>query len=203
MRDALASPVLFRVTPHPAFGGGLATLSLRPTVMRSGLLFELFHFDQMPTAPSAGKCESNTPLHRAGLRPGDVTLVNPRPQDMPAALASGSIDAYDSWEPFIANGKKALGADAHELPTAGVYAETFNIVVGQAWLQKHHVAATALLRSPLEAEQWLKAHPGDAVTTIATATRMPRDDLAAIWHDYVFGLTLDARTVDTLRHHAE
>lgn len=32
---------------------------------------------------------------------------------------------------------------------------------------------------------------------------MPRDDLAPIWHDYVFELTLDTRTPDTLRHHAE
>jgi len=146
---------------------------------------------------------TNTLLQRAGLTPGDVTLVNLRPQDMPAALASGSIDAYDSWEPFISNGKKALGAAARELPAAGVYAETFNIVVEQSWLQAHHTAAVAFLRSLLEAQQWLKAHPDDAITTIAAATRMPRDDLAGIWHDYVFDLTLDARTLDTLRHHAQ
>jgi NitT/TauT family transport system substrate-binding protein len=146
---------------------------------------------------------TNTLLRRAGLEPSDVTLVNLRPQDMPAALANGSIDAYDSWEPFIWNGKKALGAGARELPTQGVYAETFNIVVGQAWLQAHPVAAKNFLRSLLEAEQWLKTHPDDAITTIASATRMPRDDLAAIRHDYVFELTLDTRTLDTLRRHAE
>lgn len=146
---------------------------------------------------------THTLLRRAGLKPGDVTLVNLRPQDMPAALANGSIDAYDSWEPFIWNGKKALGADARELLTQGVYAETFNIVVEQTWLQAHRTAATEFLHSLLEAEQWLKAHPDDAIATIALATRMPRDDLAAIWHDYTFELALDTRTLDTLRRHAE
>jgi ABC-type nitrate/sulfonate/bicarbonate transport system substrate-binding protein len=142
-------------------------------------------------------------LKRAGLTPAQVQLVNLRPQDMPAALAAGSIDAYDSWEPFISNGKKALGADAKELAAKGVYAETFNLVVEQAYLQAHPATVTAFLRAVLEAEQWLKAHPEDAIMTVAAVTHMQRADLASIWNDYVFELVLDQRTLDTLEHHAQ
>ncbi len=49
----------------------------------------------------------------------DVTLINLRPQDMLPALASGSIDAFDTWEPHVANGKKALGEKAAELEYQG------------------------------------------------------------------------------------
>lgn len=142
-------------------------------------------------------------LKRAGLTPAQVQLVNLRPQDMPAALAGGSIDAYNSWEPFIANGKKALGDDARELPAKGVYAETFNLVGQQSYLQAHPAVVVAFLRSVVEAETWLKAHPEDAITTIAQATHMERADLASIWHDYVFDVVLDQRTLDTLNQHAQ
>jgi ABC-type nitrate/sulfonate/bicarbonate transport system substrate-binding protein len=62
------------------------------------------------TAGTGGEVYTMQLLKAAGLTKDDVTLVNLRPQDMVAALASGSIDAYDTWEPHIYNGKKALGA---------------------------------------------------------------------------------------------
>ena len=41
-----------------------------------------------------------------------MTLVNLRPQEMLPAIAGGSIDAFDTWEPHIANARKALGEGA-------------------------------------------------------------------------------------------
>src|SRR6266436_2760572 len=64
------------------------------------------------TAGTGGEVYTMQLLKAAGLGKDDVTLVNLRPQDMVAALASGSIDAYGTWEPHIANGIKALGAKA-------------------------------------------------------------------------------------------
>lgn len=142
-------------------------------------------------------------LAKAGLKPADVKLVNLRPEDMPAALASNSIDAYDTWEPFITNGQRILGADAAPLDSRGVYAETFNLVAMQGYLSAHQDTVVKFLRATLEAETYLKAHPKEAIKDIAAVTKMPEADLTAIWKDYVFELTLDKRTMDTLQHHAQ
>jgi ABC-type nitrate/sulfonate/bicarbonate transport system substrate-binding protein len=141
-------------------------------------------------------------LKQAGLNAKDVNLVNLRPQDMVAAAASGSIDAYNVWEPFIANGKRVLGDGVQQLDTKGVYSETFNIVTLQSYLQSKPQVAQGFLRALLEAETWLKANPEQAIDIVAKTVGMPRDELAQIWADYVFHLTLDQQVLDTLTAHA-
>src|ERR1700730_5677003 len=87
------------------------------------------------TAGTGGEVYTMELLKAAILGKDDVTLVNLRPQDMVAALSSGSIDAYGTLEPHINNGIKALGVKARPLDTKGIYAETFNIVMMQNYLQ--------------------------------------------------------------------
>jgi NitT/TauT family transport system substrate-binding protein len=154
------------------------------------------------TAGTGGEVYTMQLLKVAGLTKEDITLVNLRPQDMVAALASGSIDAYDTWEPHIHNGKKALGAKAAELDTKGIYAETFNIVVMQDYLQKKPAIATSFLKSLIEAEAWIGANRDEAIKVVAEFVKMPVDDLKPIWDDYVYQVALDDKTLDVLNAHA-
>jgi ABC-type nitrate/sulfonate/bicarbonate transport system substrate-binding protein len=142
-------------------------------------------------------------LKRAKLTKNDVTLVNLRPQDMIAAAASGSIDAYDIWEPFIANGRKALGAKATVLAPKNVYAETFNVVVTDTYQAKNPKLTVAFLRALLDAERWLKANRDDAIALVGKAVGLQPSELAEVWSDYVFELVLDKRTLDVLNDHAQ
>lgn len=155
------------------------------------------------TAGTGGEIYSLTLLKKAGLSKNDVTLVNLRPQDMVAALASNSIDAYNTWEPHITNGKKALGDKVKEIDTKGVYAETFNLVVPEDYLAKNGKTVTSFLKAVLEAEQFLRANREESIGIIATATGMKKEELAEIWNDYVFELVLDERTLSTLKNHAQ
>ena len=71
------------------------------------------------TAGTGSEVYTSTLLKAAGLTPADVTLVNLRPQEMLPAMAAGSIDAFDTWEPHVANARKALGENAVLLDTRG------------------------------------------------------------------------------------
>ena len=154
------------------------------------------------TAGTGGEVYTMELLKKAGLGKDDVTLVNLRPQDMVAALASGSIDAYGTWEPHIANGVKALGPKATPLDTRGIYAETFNIVVMQDYLQKKPEVVRSFLKSLVEAEAWIKANPDEAIKVVAEFAKMPVDDLKPIWADYVYQVALDGQVLDVLNAHA-
>jgi NitT/TauT family transport system substrate-binding protein len=142
-------------------------------------------------------------LKSAGLTAKDVTLINLRPQEMLPALASGSIDAFDTWEPHVANGKKALGEKAVELDTKGVYSETFNIVVMQTYLQSHPEIIEKFLASLIAAEDWMKANPKEAAGLIAKAVGMKEDELQAIWADYIFHVGIGEKQLSALQTHAE
>lgn len=154
------------------------------------------------TAGTGGEVYTGQLLERAGLTPADVTLVNLRPQDMLPAMVAGDIDAFNTWEPHISNGRKALGDAAALIDTAGVYSETFNIVTMQAYLDANPDVADAFLTALIDAEGWMKANRDDAVALVAAAVGMEAADLGAIWDDYVFELTLDQRQMDVLTAHA-
>jgi len=154
------------------------------------------------TAGTGGEVYTMQLLKKAGLGKDDVTLVNLRPQDMVAALASGSIDAYGTWEPHIFNGIKALGSKATPLDTKGIYAETFNIVLMQDYLQKKPEVAKNFLKSLVEAEAWMKANRDEAINVVAEFVKMPIDELKPIWDDYVYQVALDDQTLNVLNAHA-
>lgn len=155
------------------------------------------------TAGSGSEVYTMALLAKAGLTKDDVRLVNLRPQDMLPALASGSIDAYNTWEPHISNGIKAMSGTVVELDTAGVYSETFNIVVMQEYLKANPELIKTFLTTLIEAEGWMKANPEKAIEVVANAVGMPVADLAAIWDDYVFEVVLDQRQIDVLTAHAQ
>lgn len=155
------------------------------------------------TAGSGSEVYTMALLAKAGLTTDDVELVNLRPQDMLPAMVSGSIDAYNTWEPHISNGMKTLSGNAVQLDTSGVYSETFNIVVMQDYLEANPELINTFLVSLIEAEGWMKANPDQAIEVVATVVGMPVADLAAIWDDYVFEVVLDQRQVDVLTAHAQ
>jgi NitT/TauT family transport system substrate-binding protein len=118
------------------------------------------------------------------------------------AMAAGSIDAFDTWEPHIANARKALGENAVLLDTKGLYSETFNIVVTRPYLDANSPLVQKFLRALLDAEAWLKANPDEAITTVADTVGMKRDELAAIWQDYVYRVRIDDHLLGILKLHA-
>ncbi|MFL2781888.1 MAG: NrtA/SsuA/CpmA family ABC transporter substrate-binding protein [Rhodospirillales bacterium] len=141
-------------------------------------------------------------LKKAGLTKSDVKLVNLRPQDMLAALSGGDIDAYNSWEPHVSNGIKAMGSKVVQLNTTGIYSETFNIVVMQDYLKKNPELIKAFLKALIDAEAFMKANPKESIAIVAKIAGMKEASLAAIWKDYVYNVVLDQRQIDVLSAHA-
>jgi ABC-type nitrate/sulfonate/bicarbonate transport system substrate-binding protein len=154
------------------------------------------------TAGTGSEVYTWTLLRSAKLETGDVTLINLRPQEMAPALAAGGIDAYDTWEPHVINGKKALGEKVVQLDTKGVYSETFNIVVMRDYAEKNPKVVRAFLKSLIEAEAWMKANREETISIVADFVHMKRDDLVPIWNDFVFEVTLDQKVIDILKAHS-
>jgi len=155
------------------------------------------------TSGTGGEVYTMKLLEKAGLTPEDVQLVNLRPQDMLSAMASNSIDAFNTWEPHVANAKRTMGDGVAQLDTAGIYAETFNIVVMQDFLSENEGVVNSFMKALIDAEAWIKANREEAILVISKAAGMPSADLAAIFDDYVYHVTLDQMTMDILDAHAK
>lgn len=155
------------------------------------------------TAGTGGEVYSLRLLESAGLTRDDVTMINLRPQEMAPAMSSGSIDAFNSWEPHVANAERALGERVSLIDTRGVYAETFNIVTTVQYMEQNADVLERFMVALLEAEEFILNNPEAAIEIIAVAASMPPEDLTATWSDYVYNVVLDQRTVDVLTAHAE
>ncbi len=153
------------------------------------------------TAGTGGEVYTANLLKKAGLKTTDVELTNIPPHGLAAALAAGSIDAYNTWEPNIFNGKKALGDAAQELNTKGIYAETFNLVVLQDYLAKNKPVVERFLKAAIDAEAWIKANREEAIAVVAQTVGLPKEELAPIWDDYVYNVVLDNKQLDVLKTH--
>ena len=153
------------------------------------------------TVGTGGEVYTNYLLKQAGLTEDDVTLVNMRPQELLPAMAAGSVDAINSWEPNITNTMRAVEG-ASIIDTSGIYAESFNVLTLRPFLEETPELFERLMAAYIDAEEWMKENPEEAISIVAEVAGMEDEDLAAIWEDYAFSVVLDDQTVDVLKAHA-
>jgi sulfonate transport system substrate-binding protein len=97
-------------------------------------------------------------LAKAGLRMEDVNLLFLGPIDARAALTSGAIDAWATWDPYtsmleLSDGARRI-ADGNGLP-----ANTSYLVAGLAPIHEKRAALADFARRLNRARQWALQHP--------------------------------------------
>jgi sulfonate transport system substrate-binding protein len=128
-------------------------------------------------------------LKQAGLTVKNVTIDNLQPAQALAAFASGHIDAWDVWSPYIEQAEVQHGARV--LINGASIGKTFSFeVASRAALGSPAKAAAirAYLKLINEAHVWANTHQAGWATTWAQATGLPdaimtraaADDTAAV-----------------------
>jgi sulfonate transport system substrate-binding protein len=101
-------------------------------------------------------------LEKAGLAPGDVTLVNTPPPDMTVALLSRGIDAFSCWDPWPIVALKDVPG-AVEIIRGGDVISYLGFNVGlRPWVEKNGATVEKFLAAVSEADQWMRANPRQA-----------------------------------------
>jgi len=141
-------------------------------------------------------------LAKAGLKPADATYVNLRPEDMPGALANGSVDAINTWQPHIANAERLMPGKTRVVDTAGIYNETWDLVMTQDYLKTHDKQVAAMLRALLDAEAFIQANKAETIDIMSRVVGVERNVVEASWSNFEFRIALDPALLDTLETHS-
>jgi NitT/TauT family transport system substrate-binding protein len=123
-------------------------------------------------------------LERAGLSEADVTILPVLPpSNMPAALASGEVDAVTIWEPEIETAKAAIGDDAIEFSGKGIYRELFNLHARAVDLADpgKRSRIVAYVRGLIAASERVRTDPKKAQALVAAATQFDAATIAKSW----------------------
>lgn len=125
-------------------------------------------------------------LAKHGIALADVELISQRPEDMPAALASGSVDAISIFDPFARMAEGQMGDKGVTFADADIYSELYVANVMQKTIEQKESALLAFLRGLDEAARFTAEHPDEAKAIVMKYTRLDRDIVDAIWPNFVF-----------------
>ncbi|MBI5036399.1 NrtA/SsuA/CpmA family ABC transporter substrate-binding protein [Candidatus Micrarchaeota archaeon] len=128
----------------------------------------------------------------------EVELVNQKPQDMPASLASGSIDAIAIFDPFAYFAEQQSG-DTITFKDDNLYSELYVFAARKDFMETNPGAAEKLVRALLKAEKFLHENPEETKWIVANFTRLDKHVLDAIWNNFDFGVAITPKLEEYMK----
>ncbi len=128
---------------------------------------------------SFGQVFTVTLLERAGLKPGDYTIVNLSANDVPSALEAGIIDAGHTFNPYLQaalwNGATVIGSSA-DVP--GVIIDIISFQ--QASIDANPDRIQRFIRAISAAQSWWVQYPQEGNALVAEKIGLHPDDLSSV-----------------------
>jgi NitT/TauT family transport system substrate-binding protein len=137
-------------------------------------------------------------LQALGLSTADVDIISQKPGDMPAALASGSVDAIAVFDPFAYLAEKQLGSESQTFTNSNIYAEVY-VLEATPKVRQHEAQVRQILQALLAAEETVQQDPARAQAIVATHTGLDEATVRAIWPSFDFRVSLTPELRNSLQ----
>jgi sulfonate transport system substrate-binding protein len=132
------------------------------------------------TRGSIGHYLAIATLERAGIKLSDVSLRFMQPADAKAALASGNVDAWSTWDPYVALAEQkdhdrsiANGIDL----SSGL---SFQAAT-QSSIKDKHAEIADFLKRVAAGQRWALAHPDEVAAMQSKVTGLPPEVLKTVY----------------------
>jgi NitT/TauT family transport system substrate-binding protein len=129
-------------------------------------------------------------LKHIGIDKSRVEIVSQSPENMPAALLSGSVDAISIFDPFAFIAEKQLGDKGITFADPSLYSELYVLVGPDSLRNQDPDVSVRVLKALVKAEELIRTRPDDAKRVVAGYTKLERDILDGIWKNFVFAAAL-------------
>ena len=129
-------------------------------------------------------------LKKHGIEKSQVELVSQKPEDMPAALASGSVDAISIFDPFARLAEREMGAKGITFADPDIYSELYVVDVMQKTIDEKPALLGAFLRGLHDAQAFVQEHPDEAKGILIKYTKLDRALVDDIWGNFVFKVAI-------------
>lgn len=137
-----------------------------------------------------------------GLSESDIELSFKKAEKLPAALASGEIDAFSMREPFISEAANLLGDNAIIFSEEGIFLHTDNAVSLNSFIEKNPSIIKKILRALIKAEEFVKNNNEQAKKIVTERIGADPLQIEAIWEVLSFDISLKQSLLLTLEDEA-
>ncbi len=121
----------------------------------------------------------------------DLKVLFMKTEDLPVALANGTIDAMSLREPFITKASKLLNGEIQVFSEPALYRKTYNLVSRNAYIQQHPDIIEKLLKALLKAEYFIEANPEQARQVMARLLKTDKNSVDRLWNNFVLKVVLE------------
>lgn len=136
-------------------------------------------------------------MRQYGIDSKQVEIISQRPEDMPASLSNGSVDAIAIFDPFAAIAERNLGSNAKTFTNPTLYSELYVVNAKDGMLTgANRAKVIALLKGLRKAQDYVAGHADEAKTIVIKYTKLDRAVVDAIWQNYSFKVALTQALVD-------
>jgi len=137
------------------------------------------------------------------IKPSQYEIVSMQPQDMPIALANGSVDGIAIYQPFVHFALQQTGEDkVFSIKSDNLYSETIILVGKTEWVSQNEKTAEKFLRALKKSEGFIKNNPEEAMAIVSSFTKLDKETLRSVWPTFTLQLGLDKKLVATMERQA-
>ena len=119
-------------------------------------------------------------LERAHLKPSDVSVHFMQPADAKAALATGDVDAWSTWDPYVALGE-LRDHDRSIANGVGVSSGLSFEAATDDSIQHHRAEIADFLKRVAAGQRWALDHPDEVAAMQSRVTGLPVDVLKVVY----------------------
>lgn len=116
-----------------------------------------------------------------GLREDDVEIVFLPMNRLVPALIAGEVAAIATRDPYIGEGKQALGANAVEFSRRDACDLQMLMIARSAFVRDHPEAVRRFLEGLRRAAAFARSHPGEAMAIVAAEVGVEPSEIEKIW----------------------
>ncbi len=141
-------------------------------------------------------------LELNGINIQQVFLVDTKAPELEQTFISGKVDAVATWEPWVNQINQRVGKEVTTRPLqSGQYAY-WNLVSTTDWIEKHSNILRRLIKSLVQAEEYIATHQAEAKATVRKRMNFDAVYMDIIWLRYQFALSLDQSLVTAMEDEA-
>jgi NitT/TauT family transport system substrate-binding protein len=139
-------------------------------------------------------------LHGMSIK--QVTLVNVTPIQSVNAIVSGGVDAVAVFQPHANTIRQKLGDGVVIWPAQSGQLDYFNVISSQTWLASHPEVINRLLRSLIQAENFVVSHPEEGKTIVQKRLKYDHAYINAVWPEHQFSVSLEKGLIAAMEDEA-
>ncbi|HPG41121.1 MAG TPA: NrtA/SsuA/CpmA family ABC transporter substrate-binding protein [bacterium] len=135
-------------------------------------------------------------LRKHSIADDQVDLISQRPEDMPAALSNGTVDAISIFDPFARIAEIQMGEIGQTFTDEDIYSELYVVDVMQKTIDEKSELLKAFIKGLYDAQFFIREHPEESKEILIKYTKLDKQIVDDIWDNFVFKPTLNHYFID-------